>query len=562
MGLFRRKHSISHEEYDMDSNKPTNQQNENMGQYTSDNSSAINQIGKSPEEGNSFNEEKGGLGDQSLWQLRAVIILLVANTFTGFLFGWDTGTIGGITNMDGFKKNFAPYNASTDTYEFSTITQGLIISLFNVGCAVGSYILSKMGDWKGRRFAIFVSMIIYIIGCVVQMASAPSKKWYQYMIGRIITGLAVGATSVLTPMFISESSPLKIRGAMVCVYQLMNTLGILFGNVADFGCKTYHPGTNAEWLIPIGLGYVWAALAILGTAMMPESPFYLAFKNDKQGAINSVAKLNRLPNDDPAVLHEVNDFMAKSDAMKEETENVSWHEFLTGHPMLGWRLCIGMFIMAMQQLSGANYFFYYGTSLFTSVGLQDTYITSIILATVNCAPTFFSAYLVERFGRKQCLMAGSIGMMTCMYIYASVGGFGLYDSNGEASYSAGCAMIVFSCFSIVGFATTWGPVAYVMVSELYPIRVRGTSMALATACNWIWNFLISLFTPLITKAIGFKFGYVFAGCLTAAIFIVYMFVPETKGLTSKQIDDIYAEGHIFQYKKHAKPIESDEEVEA
>ena len=553
MAIFKRKHSFSHnEEYDMDNTKPTNEQNELLNN-NSESSGLNNKI----DDGDSSNDDT--IGNQSLWQLKSVIILCVANTFTGFLFGWDTGTIGGITNMTGFKRHFAPQQ-SDGSYQFSTITQGLIVSLFNVGCAVGSTFISKLGDYKGRRFAIFISLIIYIIGLVVQMSSVSSAKWYQLMVGRIITGLAVGATSVLTPMFISESAPLKIRGAMVCVYQLMNTLGILFGNVTDYGCKTYHPDTNAEWLIPIGLGYVWAALALLGLFFMPETPFFLAFKNDREGAIKSVAKLNKLPPDSPLVHNEVEKFMARSEKMKEETESVKWTEFITGSPMLGFRLAIGMFIMAMQQLTGANYFFYYGTTLFKSVGLKDTYITSIILATVNCAPTFFSSYLVERFGRKQCLMVGSVWMCMCMYIYASVGGFGLYDSNGEANYSAGCAMIVFSCFFIVGFATTWGPVAYVLVSELYPIRVRATSMSIATAMNWIWNFLISLFTPLITKAIDFKFGYVFAGCLTAAIFLVYLFVPETKGLTSQQIDEIYEDGHIFHLKKHKKP-EDEENTE-
>jgi len=560
MGMFKRKGSFSHnEEYDLDTTKPTNEQNELFQNNASESSGNPHSSKDQDQYLDSDMDNDDSIGNQSMWQLKSVLILCVANTFTGFLFGWDTGTIGGITNMNGFQKHFAP--AQPDgTHQFSTITQGLIVSLFNIGCALGSFFISKLGDWRGRRVAIFLSLIIYMIGLIVQLTSVKSAAWYQYMIGRIITGLAVGATSVLTPMFISESAPLKIRGAMVCVYQLMNTLGILFGNVTTYGCKTYHPDSNTEWLLPVGLGYVWAALALLGLFFMPESPFFLAYRNDKEGAIKSVAKLNKLPPDSPLVLNEVEKFMSRSEKMKEETENVSWTEFITGSPMLGYRLAIGMFIMAMQQLTGANYFFYYGTTLFKSVGLQDTYITSIILATVNCAPTFFSSYLVERFGRKQCLLVGSCWMCSCMYIYAAVGGFGLYDSNGDANYSAGCAMIVFSCFFIVGFATTWGPVSYVLVSELYPIRVRATSMSIATAMNWIWNFLISLFTPLITKAIDFKFGFVFAGCLTAAIFLVFLFVPETKGLTSKQIDEIYEEGHVFNFKRHQKPKEEIEET--
>lgn len=540
MGLFKKSKGEESALIADDYYKPIDHQNDGLHQTNT--SSGTNTINE---------EDDRVIETQSLWKLKGVMLLCVANTFTGFLFGWDTGTIGGITNMSGFKRQFAPYN--NGNYEFSQMVVGLIVSIFNVGCALGSAFISKTGDWKGRKFGIFISIIIYIIGVIVQMTSVSSGKWYQLLVGRIITGLAVGATSVLTPMFISESSPIKIRGAMVCVYQLMITLGILFGNVTNYGCKTYHPDSNAQWLIPIGLGFVWAALALSGLFFMPESPFYLVLKNDRKNAIRSVARLNQLPEDSPLVHNEVNKFMEKSEQMKAETGKTNWTEFITGSPMLGFRLAIGMFIMAMQQLTGANYFFYYGTTLFDSVGLNDSYVTAIVLATVNCVPTFFSVYLVERFGRKSCLMVGSIGMCMCMIIYASVGGFGLYDSNGESKYSSGVTMIVFSCLFIVGFATTWGPVAFVLVSELYPVRVRAVSMAVATAMNWIWNFLISLFTPFITDAIDFKFGYVFGGCLFVAIFIVYFFVPETKGLTNSQIDDIYREGHIFNAKRHQRP---------
>lgn len=468
------------------------------------------------------------------------IVLCLSTSFGGFIFGWDVGTIGGISNMESFKNNFGTlFNARTGTHYFPDMLIGLVISIFNIGCAVGGLTLAKVGDWKGRKIGIYASLLVYVVGLLIQVVN--STRWYQFFVGRIFSGLAVGSTAVLVPMFISESAPLQIRGAMVVLYQLMITLGILMGNVVNYACKKTIADAlaNKNWQIPVALGFVWSLVIAVGIFFMPESAQFLVVKkNDVDGALRSVAIMNSLSAKDPFVAEQVEHLaLYDIDRSPDTQSNTNWLEFLVGRPRLGLRLLTGMLVMAFQQLSGANYFFYYGTTLFDSVGVDDSYVTSILLSSVNFASTFGGIYLVEKLGRKSCLLLGSAGMFVCMTVYASIGSFALRV--GGDNVVPGAVMIAFTCVYIMFFACTTGPVSFVVISELFPARTKAISMAICTSINWFANFLISLFTPYITSEIGFRYGYVFAGCLLLSVVFVWCMVPETKGLTIEQVDELY-----------------------
>lgn len=466
------------------------------------------------------------------------VLLCLATSFGGFIFGWDVGVIGGISNMLAFKNTFGNLtDPETGLNHFSDILIGLIIAVFNIGCAVGGLTLAKVGDIIGRRMGIFIVLGIYSIGVSIQIIY--STKWYQFFIGRIITGLAIGTTAVLIPMFISESAPMRIRGAMVVLYQLMITLGILLGNFVNYFCRKAITNelSNKNWMIPTGLGILWAAIVFLGLTFTPESAHYLANKGKLEAAKTSFGIMNSLNRDDPFVDAQVRKLEKKTYNDDNGKKKEDRWEFITGEPSLFLRLFTGIMVMAFQQLTGVNYFFYYGTSLFSSVGIEDSYMTAIILSSVNFTSTFIGIYIVERLGRKACLILGSVGMFIAMSVYASVGSFAL-ENNNETK-TPGVIMIVFTCIYILFFACTSGPVSFVFISELFPTRTKNISMAICTSVNWIMNFLISLFTPAITHEIGFKYGFVFATCLLLSTFFFYNLVPETKGLSINQIDELY-----------------------
>ncbi|KAG0653457.1 hexose transporter hxt1, partial [Monosporozyma unispora] len=397
------------------------------------------------------------------------------------------------------------------------------------------------GDMYGRKMGLTIVVVIYIVGIVIQIATI--NKWFQYFIGRIISGLGVGGIAVLSPMLIAEISPKHLRGTLVACFQLMITLGIFLGYCTNYGTKNY--SNSVQWRVPLGLCFAWALFMIGGMTFVPESPRFLCEVGKVEEAKHSIAVSNKVSMDDPSVLAEIEQIQAGIEA-EREAGNASWGELFSTKGKIFQRLLMGCMIQSLQQLTGDNYFFYYGTTIFKAVGLKDSFQTSIVIGVVNFASTFVGIYLVGRFGRRTCLLWGACAMTACMVIYASVGVTRLYPHGQDqpSSKGAGNCMICFTCFFIFCFATTWAPIPFVVNSETFPLRVKSKCMAVAQGCNWLWGFLISFFTPFITGAINFYYGYVFMGCLCFSFFYVFFFIPETKGLSLEEVNTMWLEGTL------------------
>ena len=489
----------------------------------------------------------------------AVSISCALVAFGGFVFGWDTGTISGFVAQTDFIRRLGQTRSDGSHY-LSKVRTGLVVSIFNIGCAIGGIVLSKLGDMYGRKIGLISVVVIYIVGIVIQIATI--DKWYQYFIGRIISGLGVGGIAVLSPMLISEVSPKHMRGTLVSCYQLMITCGIFLGYCTNYGTKNY--SNSVQWRVPLGLCFAWALFMIGGMTFVPESPRYLIEVGRVEEARRSIAISNKVSPDDPAVTFEVENVQAAVEA-ERLAGSASWGELFSTKTKIFQRLVMGIMIQSLQQLTGDNYFFYYGTTVFKAVGLEDSFQTSIVFGVVNFFSTFLSLFTVDRFGRRNCLLYGAAGMVCCYVVYASVGVTRLWP-NGQgngSSKGAGNCMIVFSCFYIFCFATTWAPIAYVIISESFPLRIKTKAMSIASASNWIWGFLIAFFTPFITGAINFYYGYVFMGCMVFAYFYVFFFVNETRGLTLEEVDEMYAEGVLpWKSSKWVPESERDDSYDA
>lgn len=447
--------------------------------------------------------------------------------------GIYSGQISGFFDMDDYGRRFGEYNAATGAYEFSAPRQGAIVGLLPAGCLFGSLIAGKIADIVGRRLAISASALFCCVGNIIEISSETS--WAQFAVGRLVTGLGIGALSVVVPMYQSESSPAILRGVLIATYQLFITLGIWTAEMVNYG--THNMASSASWRIPNGLSFLWSLILGVGILALPESPRYAYRMGREDEARRSIARLAGLEPNAPSVNQQIADIQSKLDEERAGAET-TWYEIFTG-PRMAYRTLLGITLQAGQQLTGANFFFYYGTTIFRATGISDSYVTQIILGSVNVACTFGGLYVVRKCGRRNALMVGAAWMMVCFLVYSFVGRFELDQTNPANTPTAGNVLIAFSCLFIVAFATTWGPLVWAVVAELYPARYRAPAMAIATASNWLWNFLMSFFTRFITDAIDYLYGLVFAGCCAALVLVVFFFLIESKDRTLEEIDTMY-----------------------
>ncbi|KAL8733311.1 MAG: hypothetical protein Q9166_002135 [cf. Caloplaca sp. 2 TL-2023] len=289
----------------------------------------------------------------------------------GLIFGYDTGQISGFLEIQDFLRRFG--QGSNGDYSFSDLS---------IGTLVGALIAAPLADKFGRRLSISGWCIVFCLGVIIQMAA--SSAWEQVMMGRFVAGLGVGALSVLVPLFQSETAPSHIRGAIVCCYQLFVTLGILFANIVNYG--TERISNSASWRIPMGIGFLWAIVLGIGILSFPETPKHAFRKGRPDEARETMRMVLGVGHNHRKVELELREMKAKLDA-ENAGAKAPWWEIFTG-PRMAYRTILGITLQAFKQLTGVNFFFYYGTTILVSTGLSNSFVTQIILGTVNVACTF------------------------------------------------------------------------------------------------------------------------------------------------------------------------------
>jgi len=466
------------------------------------------------------------------------VILGVVVSMGGFLFGYDTGQISGFLEMPNFLERFGQRHAD-GTYYFSNVRSGLIVAMLSIGTLIGALIAAPIADFVGRKKSISFWTIIIAVGLIVQISS--NHHWYQVMMGRWVAGLGVGGLSMLVPMYQAETGPKHIRGALISTYQLFITIGIFFAACINFGTYEHQRGNSGSWRISLGLGFVFCAILGIGMLFLPETPRF-AYRHGRQDdAKRTMMRVYGAPENHYAIFSELEEIEFKLQAESKKGSTLTeWYEMLYT-PRMGYRILLGITLQMFQQLTGANYFFYYGTTIFKATGINNSFVTQMILNGINFGVTPLGIYFVEAYGRRKSLILGSTWMFIMFLCFASAGHFSLDRQHPENTESTGTAMICLAAFFIFGFATTWGPMIWTICGELYPSRYRAKGMALSTASNWLWNFLLAFFTPFITGDIDFRYGYVFAACNFLGGLIVYFFVIEGQGRTLEEIDTMYIE---------------------
>lgn len=345
--------------------------------------------------------------------------------------------------------------------------------------------------------------------------------------------------------------PKEVRGSLVAAYQLFITLGILVSYVINLGTSRVEYNSGC-WRGAMAIQYLWSGILILGMLFLPESPRWLMTHDRHKDTIRALrfiaGKKNR---DNKEFINSEFDEILQMVEVQRTMPKTRWYGAFVPSERVLYRTLLGVALGSFQQLTGANFFFYYGASVFQSVGISNPYVTQIIMGAVNTVCTFPGLYFIEKYGRRRPLIYGGLWQALWLIVYGTVGSAG-----DPSSTRIGAVLIVASCMFIAGFASTWGPGVWVAIGELFPLRVRAQSAAMATVGNWIFNFLLTFFTPFIVSSISYRYGYVFAGCNLLAVLVVFFFYYESSNLSLEHIDMMYNDPSVKPWKSSSMSTSS------
>ncbi|KZV66564.1 general substrate transporter [Peniophora sp. CONT] len=471
------------------------------------------------------------------------ILLAVFIAFGGFLFGYDIGVISGCLIMPDFVQRFGEADGNGG-FVLSSSRQSIITSLLSAGTFVGALAQALTADRYGRKWSIFIWAAIFTIGTVIQTATIDSIA--QISVGRFIAGLGVGAMSAIVPLYNGETSPKALRGTLLVLYQLQIIIGIFLSYIIDLG--THAIPNSASWKIPVGLQMLWGLILMSGIFFLPESPRRLIFIGREDEARTVIAELNSVDLDHEIVQQELAD-LKMGIAAENDGGKATWLECFSKRNVLWKRTLNGMMLQFIQQLNGQNFYYYYGDTFFQSAGTElSPYSIQAILGGVSVVGTIPALYLIEKWGRRRSLLVGAVLEAICALIAGLVGHYTLAAAGTplneltKRNKQGGDVLIAFAVLQVMAFSMFWGPTPWVYLGESFPLRVRPKAIALGSATNWLWNFLLSFFAPRIAEDIGPLILLIFFGMLIFGFFYVWLFIPETKGLSLEEVDELYREG--------------------
>ncbi|UZJ55342.1 hypothetical protein CBS101457_004662 [Exobasidium rhododendri] len=488
------------------------------------------------------------------------LLLALGICIGGFLFGYDIGVISGCLIMEPFERTFGQFDTETMTYILSPDTSSLITATLSIGTFVGALAQAPISDFMGRKRSMLVWAVFFTIGAIIQTASGElstvSANRSQIYAGRFFAGLGVGALSGLSPLYLAETAPKAIRGAMVSCYQLLIIFGIFLSYAISYGSAQITT-SSACWRIPVGLQCAWGILLIGIMIVLPESPRWLLQRNREVDAREVMCKMRGVPLvDDGAGLRGDKameaDLAEMVEGLREESKAFAGYNYFTAYALCFssknqmWRRTLtGMMLQLLQQLCGQNFYYYYGPTFFKAAGTDlDPLAIQLILGAVSLICTVPALISIEKIGRRRSLIFGAFAQATCAYIVAFVGHYAInqdptHTVSTPSQKMAANAFIAFAVIHLAFYSALWGPTPWIFCSENFPQHLRAKSISLCSATNWIWNFLLSFFSAKIAAQYGSFIMLIFASVMCFAGVFVFLVVPELKGLSLEQVDEMY-----------------------
>ena len=451
-----------------------------------------------------------------------VIGLCSVAALGGFLFGFDSGVINGAVN------------AISAAFETKAAATGFEVASVLVGCAFGAFGAGTLANFVGRRPTMLFNAVLFLVSAYATGAAGSAPTFITW---RIVGGLAIGAASVLAPMYISEVAPAHLRGRLASLQQMAIVLGLFSAFLSNDVIAKLAGGADAPfwfgapaWRCMFWMEVIPSAAFLIGTLLIPESPRYLVFTGKRELARQFFVRIGG--NADELVSQIQQSLQGEhrprlSDLIVPGTSRVA--------PVV-W---VAVGLAAFQQFVGINVIFYFGEVLWKAAGATEQWALRINLLTgfVNILATIPAIVLIDRIGRKPLLLVGSAGMALTLGVMAAVfatagGGPG----SPVLSHGAAVVGLIAANLYIVAFAVSWGPVMWVLLGEMFPNRLRGAALAVSGATNWAANFLVTVsFLPLI-RALGLAGAYgLYTVAATISLVFVWAKVRETKGKTLEEM---------------------------
>ncbi len=444
--------------------------------------------------------ESDSTGGQHRNVTRAAVLTAVG----GILFGYDTGVVGGVLP-----------NISDDFGLHTPFTKGLVVAMLLAGAAIGALAAGRVADQLGRRRTIFLTSIVFVVGL---LASSLTPVLWLFWVSRFVIGVGVGSASFVVPMYIGEVAPPERRGALVSLNQLSITSGILASELIAYGLAGH-----GDWRISVGLALLPAVVLGLGVLREPESPAWL-LRQGRQDDARSV--LHSLRESEQQVEDEIN---AIRKVTREEEKGSSSELLRRG---LRPALILGVVIAVVQQITGINTVIYFAPTVLQQAGLGQSasLLALVIVGATNVLMTVVAIRLIDRVGRRALLIGGMSVMIIGLAALAASFGIGV---SGSGAVFATVALAVY----VGAFAVSLGPVAWLLIAEIFPLRVRGQAASVATMSNWAANLVVAVSYLSIIAAIGEVGTFsLYAGITALSLVYVILKVPETKNVDLSTIE--------------------------
>ncbi|WP_080840740.1 sugar porter family MFS transporter [Cohnella massiliensis] len=442
--------------------------------------------------------------------MKYVTIVSIVAALGGLLFGFDTAVVSGAIGF------------MTEKFNLNDIQVGWAVSSLIIGCIVGAALSGTLSDRFGRKKVLIAAAVLFIVGSI---GSALPETFAGYIVFRMIGGLGIGITSTLCPLYNAEIAPAQYRGRLVALNQFATVTGIFLtyfvnSGIASYGNDAWDVSEGWRWMF--GVGAIPGILFMVLLFLVPESPRWLI----KQGRAEEALSILLRVHGEEAAKQEVLDIKA---SFKEK--KATYRELFK--PGLRFALFVGVVIAILQQVTGINAILYYAPEILkeTGAGTNAALVQTILVGFINFAFTILSIWLIDKAGRKALLLAGSSVMTISLLL------IGYVFHSGQ---STGPVVLVLILVYVAAFAVSLGPVVWVLLSEIFPNRVRGRATAIASMALWAADYVVSQsFPPLLGSAGPAATYWTFGAMSLITVLFTWRFVPETKGKSLEQIEALW-----------------------